>query len=210
MEVGTIASIWRYPVKALHPEALQRVAVLEDGLVGDRTAALVVTSPRHARAGKTFRGKESSQLHLLSDPEAAASHAADSGVLVALDRSRPRWFDLAPVSLLLDIWVADAEALVGESLDPQRFRPNLYVRAAPGFAKREEDLLGLTVRTGDAVLRVTEATQRCVTPNFDLATGANGPDVLRALAQHRNARIGLYCDVVTPGDVALGDPVLLT
>ncbi len=209
MEVGTIASLWRYPVKALGPEALERVAVLEDGLDGDRTAALVVESPLHRRAGKTYRGKESAQLHLTRDPETAASYAADAGVLLTLDHSRPRWFDVGPVSLLLDLWVADAEALVGEELDPQRFRPNLYVRAVPGFALREGELVGATLRAGGAVLRVTQAIQRCITPNYDVATGANGPDVLRALAQHRDAQIGIYCDVVTPGEVALEDHVTL-
>lgn len=126
-------------------------------------------------------------------------------MLLTLDRTQPRWFDVAPVSLLLDLWVADVEALVGEELDPQRFRPNLYVQAAPGFARREQDLVGTTVRAGDAVLRVTKATRRCVVPNYDTATGANGPDVLRALAEHRDARIGVYCDVITPGEIALGD-----
>ena len=210
MEVGTLASLWRYPVKALRPQPLERVEVLTDGLAGDRTAALVVESPLHPRAGKPFRGKESARLHLTGDPETAASYAADAGVLLTLDRSRPRWFDLAPVSLLLDLWLHDAEALVGEELDPQRFRPNLYVRAAPGFAKREQELVGATLRAGAVVLRVTHATRRCVVPNYDLATGASGPDVLRALAQHRDARIGIYCDVVVPGEVALGDQVQLT
>lgn len=205
MEVGTIASLWRYPVKALRPEALGRIAVLPDGLAGDRTAALVVESPLHRRAGKPLRGKESARLHLTGDPATAASYAADEGVLLTLDRSRPRWFDVAPISLLLDLWVADAEALVGEALDPQRFRPNLYVRAAPGFVKREQDLLGTTLHAGAAVLRVTKVTRRCVVPNYDLATGASGPDVLRALAEHRDASIGVYCEVVTPGEVALED-----
>lgn len=209
MEVGTIASLWRYPVKALRPEALERVAVLPDGLAGDRTAALVVESPFHPRAGKPFRGKESSRLHLTADPATAATYAADAGVLLTLDRSQPRWFDVAPVSLLLDLWVADVEALVGEALDPRRFRPNLYVRTAPGFAKREQDLLGATLRAGTVELRVTKVTRRCITPNYDVATGTVGPDVLRALAEQRDARIGVYCDVVTPGEAALADPVTL-
>lgn len=209
VEVGTIASLWRYPVKALRPEALERVAVLPDGLAGDRTAALVVESPSHPRAGKPFRGKESSRLHLTADPATAATYAADAGALLTLDRSQPRWFDVAPVSLLLDLWVADVEGLLGEALDPQRFRPNLFVRAAPGFAKREQDLLGTTLRVGTAELRVTKVTRRCITPNYDVATGTVGPDVLRALAEHRDARIGVYCDVVTPGEVALAERVTI-
>ena len=209
MLVGTIASLWRYPVKALRADALDRVAVLRDGLAGDRVAALVVETPGHARAGKPFRGKESGRLHLTHDPRTAAAYAAHAGVKVALDRSQPRWFDAAPVSVLLDLWVHDAEALVGTALDPRRFRPNLYVRAAPGFALREADLVGATLRAGEVALRVLKPTRRCVTPSYDIATGITGPDVLRALAQHRDASIGIYCEVVTTGELAVGATVQL-
>ncbi len=207
--MGTIASLWRYPVKALRGQPLERSAVLADGLAGDRVAALVVETPTHARAGKPFRGKESNRLHLTGDPRTAASYAADDGVLVTLDRSLPRWFDQLPISLLLDLWVGDVEALVGEPLDPLRFRPNLYARAAPGFALREADLVGATVRAGEIVLRVVKPTIRCVTPNYDVETGVSGPDVLRAVARHRDTVLGVYCEVLTAGELAVGDPLAL-
>ncbi|MDB5041357.1 MAG: putative Fe-S protein, partial [Candidatus Eremiobacteraeota bacterium] len=167
MDFGTIAALWRYPVKALKAEPLTRVEILPDGLAGDRTAALLVETPTHARAGKPFRGKELPLLHLTRDPETAASYAADANVLVTLSREEPRWFDARPVSILLDLWVADAEALVGVPLDPLRWRPNLYVRAAPGFVKREADLVGATLRSGDVVLRVVDTIKRCVTTTYD-------------------------------------------
>ena len=205
MEIGTIAAIWRYPVKALAAERLHEAHILADGLDGDRTAALVVETPSHARAGKPFRGKESNRLHLTADPETAASYAADDGVTVSLDRTQGRYFDAAPVSLLFDLWVADVEALTGTSLDPLRFRPNIFVSAARGFTAREADLTGAVLRAGSVVLRVAGPTERCITPNFDIATGAPGPDVLRAVAQHRAAWVGVYCDVVEPGTIEVGD-----
>ncbi len=209
MDLGRIAGLWRYPVKSLKAEPLRQATVLADGLEGDRTAALVVETPTHARAGKPYRGKESAYLHLTSDPATAASYAADANVLVTLDRTEPRWFDARPVSLLLDLWVHDVEALVGEPLDPLRWRPNLYVRAAPGFAKREADLVGATVRAGTVVLRVVDTDKRCVTTTYDIATGEALPLVLAAVATQRANVVGVYCDVVEPGDVALGDTVLL-
>jgi len=205
MELGTIAGLWRYPVKSLRAEPLARATVLADGLQGDRTAALVVETPRHARAGKPYRGKESSRLHLTADPETAASYAADRGVMVTLDRAQPRWFDARPVSVLFDLWVRDVEALVGEELDPLRWRPNLFVRAAPGFATREPDLVGTTVAAGGVTLRVVDTIGRCVTTTYDVATGEPFPLVLEAVAARRDNVVGVYCEVVTPGDVALGD-----
>jgi MOSC domain-containing protein len=207
MDVGRIAGLWRYPIKSLKAEPLQRATVLADGLEGDRTAALVVESPTHARAGKPYRGKESAYLHLTADPVTAASYAADANVLVTLDRAQPRWFDAGPVSVLLDLWVRDVEALVGEPLDPLRWRPNLYVTAVPGFAKREADLVGSALRAGGVVLRVVATIGRCITPTYDVASGDALPLLLEAVATQRANVVGVYCEVEVPGDVALGDVV---
>ena len=205
MDVGRIAALWRYPVKSLRAEGLQRSVVLPDGLEGDRTAALIVETPTHARAGKPFRGKESSRLHLTGDVHTAASYAADANVLVTLDRAQPRWFDAGAVSVLLDLWVRDVEALVGEPLEPLRWRPNLYVEAAPGFAQREADLVGATLRAGGVELRVVAEIERCVTPSYDVATGEPLAGLLETVARRRNNVVGIYCDVVTPGELACGD-----
>jgi hypothetical protein len=205
MELGTIAALWRYPVKSLKAEPLTRATVLADGLDGDRTAALVVETPTHARAGKPYRGKESPYLHLTADPATAASYAADARVMVTLDRSQPRWFDAGAVSLLFDLWVHDVEALAGEVLDPLRWRPNVFVRAAPGFAQREAALVGTALRAGTALLRVVRPIRRCVTPTYDVATGEALPLVLEAVAARRDNVVGVYCEVVTPGAVAVGD-----
>jgi MOSC domain-containing protein len=205
MDVGRIAGLWRYPIKSLKAERLQRAVVLADGLEGDRTAALVVETPTHARAGKPYRGKESAHLHLTADPVTAASYAADANVLVTLDRAQPRWFDARPVSVLLDLWVRDVEALVGEPLDPLRWRPNVYVTAVPGFAKREADLVGSALRAGGIVLRVVATISRCITPTYDVASGDALPLVLEAVATQRANVVGVYCEAEVPGDVALGD-----
>ena len=210
MTVGTIAALWRYPVKSLRAERLARAVVLPDGFEGDRTAALIVESPTHARAGKPFRGKESSRLHLTGDPATAASYAADANVLVTLDRSEPRWFDARPVSLLFDTWVHDVEALVGEALDPLRWRPNIVAAAAAGFARREADLVGATLRAGTVELRVVSGIKRCVTTTYDVATGESLPRVLEAVATQRDNVVGVYCEVVTPGELVTGDTLSLS
>lgn len=207
MVLGTVSALWRYPIKALRAEALERVDVLADGFAGDRAAALVVTSPEHARTGKPYRGKESSRLHLTAEPQVAASYAADEGVQVTLDRSAPRWFDARPISLLFDLWVADVEALVGEALDPLRWRPNIVAQAAPGFTQREADLVGATLAAGDVVLRVIKPIRRCVTTTYDIQTGESEPRVLGEVARARENIVGVYCEVIEPGELARGTTI---
>jgi uncharacterized protein YcbX len=209
MVVGTVAKLWRYPVKSLRAEALTYAEVLADGLAGDRAAALVVDTPTHARAGKPFRGKESPLLHLTADPETAASYAADANVLVSLTTEPARWFDAWPVSILLDLWVRDVEALVGEPLDPLRWRPNLFIAAAPGFAKREADLLGAALRVGTVDLLVVDTDKRCITTTYDVETGASEPRVLGEVARNRDNVVGIYCEVLVPGVVSLGDELTI-
>ncbi len=205
MHLGTVTALWRYPVKSLKAEPLERAVVLADGFAGDRAAALIVQTPAHARAGKPYRGKESSKLHLTADPQMAASYALDEGVAVALDRREPRYFDAHPVSLLFDLWLRDVEALVGEALDPLRWRPNIYAAAGPGFTRREADLVGMTIRAGSVTLRVIDTDRRCVTPTYDVATGEELPAVLSEVALRRDNVVGVYCEVLAPGEIAVGE-----
>jgi uncharacterized protein YcbX len=206
MHAGTLETIWRYPVKSLAPEAVGSVAVLDDGLEGDRTAALVVTSPQHARTGKPLRGKESSELHRASGAEAGRAAAARGGVDV-LVRDDARFFDARPISLIFDTWIADVAALAGRSIDPQRYRPNLYARAAPEFSRREPALVGGLIAIAEVRLRVTDTIGRCVTTTYDVPTGAADPDVLRVVAQQRNNVVGVYCTVERAGRIAAGEAI---
>jgi uncharacterized protein len=208
MLIGTVAGLWRYPVKSLAAEALAEVMVEPDGLAGDRRSALIVSSADHARSGKPFRGKEHHLLHTVVTPQAAQRTAADSGVELRAV-SGERYFDAQPVSLIWDTWLRDVEALVGRPLDPLRYRPNLFAHAAPGFAAREHALVGATIGVGGAVLRVVATIGRCVTTTYDVATGASDPAVLREVAQRRANTVGVYCTVERSGSVARGDTIAM-
>lgn len=205
--LGTIARIWRYPVKSLRAQPLDEVRVALRGLEGDRASALFVESPEHARSGKPFRGKEHPLLHTLPSAAKAAGMAALGGVALR-ERDGGPYYDAGDVSLLFDTWLAEAERLTGLSLDPLRFRPNFYVTTDGGFALGEADALGARFALGEVVLRVEAVIQRCVTPSYDIATGAAEPRIPRAIAQQRDNVMGVYCAVERTGTVALGDAVV--
>jgi len=208
MYAGTLATIWRYPVKSLAPESLARIDVLEDGLEGDRTTALVVLTPEHPRTGKPFRGKESNHMHLARDLDGGIATAARSGVEV-LATNGARFFDLGQISLVFDTWIADVAALAGRAIDPQRYRPNLYATAAPEFTVREPALVGRLLAIGEVRLRVTQPIHRCVTTTYDVASGEPDPSVLRAVAQGRENTVGVYCVAERTGAIATGTAITL-
>jgi uncharacterized protein YcbX len=204
--LGHIEAVYRYPVKSLAGEPLSDAIVLADGLEGDRIHALMVDDPQHERAGKTYRGKENNLLHTLSDTERACALAAQRGVAVAL--SEPgRHFDMAAVSLLFDTWLADVAQRVGSTLEPLRFRPNLFARGEAGFTYAEPQMIGLRLQAGSVLLEVVDTNRRCVTPTYDLQSGESNPAILRTIAQERDNVVGVYCRVVTPGTLRPGDTI---
>jgi uncharacterized protein YcbX len=207
MNVGTLASIWRYPVKSLRGESLENAVVGDSGIPGDRASALFVQSG-HAREGKTYRGKEHDRLHLTFSAETALELGTARGVALERRGDGP-FFDDAPISLLLDRWLDDLSAYVGYAVEPERFRPNFFVRTRPDFTAGEASLQGAELRLGQARLRVRYPIERCVTTTYDPHGGRADPEILRVVAQRRNAWMGVYCDVVRAGAVRTGDSLIL-
>ncbi len=208
MEIGTIASIWRYPVKSLRGEALEAADVLPDGIDGDRARALLIREG-HARTGKTYRGKENNRLHLLDDAEAAAAEAHARNVEVSIVDGEAHYFDDAPVSILVDRWLEGLSTHVGFTVEPERFRPNFFVRAARSFTADEAALTGREVQLGEVWLRVRYPIERCVTTTYDPQTGDPEPEILRYVAQQRSTWMGVYCDVLRAGTARIGDSLTL-
>ena len=208
MEIGSLAAIWRYPVKSLRGESLTSTAIEPDGLPGDRERALVVREG-HARLGKTYRGKENNLLHLQTEADAGVAAARERGVEVSIADDAPHFFDDAPVSILVDVWLRELSAHMGFEVEPQRFRPNFFVRANDAFTADEAALTGRVLSLGDAVLRVRYPIERCVTTTYDQTTGESEPNVLRYVAEHRSTWMGIYCDVLRAGTVRIGDSLAL-
>jgi uncharacterized protein len=206
MRIGRLDAIWRYPTKSLHFEALDSADVDPDGIRGDRASALIVTDG-HARLGKPYRGTENDRFHLEANVEAARALAAQRGVRTEA-RTGERFFDAAPISILVDAWLEGVSAHVGYAVEPTRYRPNLFVRAAEGFSLLEADLVGWELALGPVRLRVRQPIERCVVTTYDPDGGESDPQILRYVARERKTWMGIYCDVLTPGVIRDGDELL--
>jgi MOSC domain-containing protein len=106
------------------------------------------------------------------------------------------------------------EAGAPESPDGRQFRMLLEI---DGVAAHEEDgWLGRHVHAGEAVLAPLGDVGRCVVTTRSADTGEFVFDTLNTLAAYRPDGVteplpfGIWCDVVEPGRVRLGDPVVPT
>lgn len=208
VKLGVLDALWRYPVKSLAGERLDAVRFEEGGIPGDRASQLVVRDG-HARIGKAYRGKENNRLHLTHETPEAIRAANDRGVAVDVEEGAGHYFDARPISLILDTWLAGLAEHAGFPIDHERFRPNVFVRAASGVQMLEPDLVGCDLQLGEARLRVLEPIGRCVTTTYDVRTGESDPEILRYVAQQRENVMGVYCDVLRAGIVRIGDSLEL-
>ncbi len=208
MLLGILEHIWRYPVKSLRGESLAQAQAGDGGIEGDRRSALFVTSEGHARSGKTYRGKEHHLLHLQTNVPSALALGRERGVRVEARGDGPH-FDAAPISLVCDVWLNELEEALGFELDPRRYRPNLFVRAAGARPLAEADLVGRALEIAGVRLRVTAPIVRCVTTSYDVESGVADPRVLRAVVERRNSILGIYARVERRGTLATGAEVVI-
>ena len=93
----------------------------------------------------------------------------------------------------------------------ERFRPNLLMaplEGEEGFV--EEAWLGHRLRIGQrAVLQVDTACPRCVITTLAQCGLPEYIEILRATARHNKVIAGIRLSVLTPGPVAVGDPITL-
>jgi uncharacterized protein YcbX len=151
-------------------------------------------------------GRAASLVHMPHDVERTASPAyGRPGDLVS-------FADDYPVLLTTAESLADVSARVGQPLAMTRFRPNVVVR---GAARPYDEDTWRRVTLGAAPLCVAQRCSRCVMTTIDPASGARGPEPMRALAAYRteghSVYFGVYLVPDAPGAIVrTGDPVEVT
>ncbi|MGI9117084.1 MAG: MOSC domain-containing protein [Gaiellales bacterium] len=134
--------------------------------------------------------------------EALSDFAGEHVRLARVADDRGGWSGF-PVSLIGE---ASIDALGLGPIDPRRFR--MMVQVAGGAPFEEDRWIGREVRVGSAVVRVVEECIRCAVTTVDPETGERDVDSLRAMiAAKGEPNLGVYCDVVEPGAIRIGDPV---
>jgi uncharacterized protein YcbX len=208
-----LAELWRYPVKSMGGEQLQRAHLAHAGVPGDRIVHVedrkrrIVTSrsrPRlllhHATLGDDGEPRVDGRPWRVAAVAAEVREAAGGDARLVRSEGLER-FDVLP------LLVATDGAVASLGYDRRRFRPNLLIGGVEGLAEREWE--GRLLRVGQATIRMVSLRQRCIMTTFDPDTAEQDTGVLLRIHRELDGLFALDCEVVRPGDVEVGDPVEL-
>ncbi len=132
----------------------------------------------------------------------------DRGEPVRLMHSTDGWTDDKEpfISILSLSSLAALEQVMGQGLDIERWRGNLWIEGWEPFTERE--LIGKTLRIGSAELQVIEHIGRCAAPSGNATTGKADCDMLAVLRENYcHTDFGVFAKVIKSGEIALGDEV---
>jgi len=208
-----ITEIWRYPVKTMAGEKLERAGVGSLGIEGDRVVHVensigrVITSRSHPR----FLGhKGSLGLHgeikvdgrPWNSPEVAAEVVDIAGPGAKLVR-----YDGAERFDVLPLLVATDGAIAAFGHDHRRLRPNIVIGGVEGLTEGEWP--GACLRIGKVLIGVQDLRLRCIMTSFDPDTLVQDKEITRGIYKRFDGKLALNCFVIEGGEITVGDEVQL-
>lgn len=229
--VGNVGRLARYPVKSLRGQWCDRLRVTWGGVEFDRALAIYGWDGKIASGKNTRRFRRMPNLFAmrswadgdtvwLETPDGSTYHSDDAAgwmavsqvlgeaVEIRVEAGTPHKDD-APIHVITTASLRWAASLRTDfDAAPERYRPNIVIEA-DGVERIEEHWVGRRLQIGDCVLRVTKRTERCVMPALAQQNLPFLPGLLRALTEHSEASLGVYAEVMSPGELAVGAPVAL-
>ena len=211
--VVKIAEIWRYPVKTMAGEKLQRVGIGPLGIKGDRVVHVedergrIITSRSHPR----FLGHKSSlgadgvitvDGRPWDSPEVAAEVVKIGGPGAKLVR-----YDGAERFDVLPLLVATDGAIAAFGHDHRRLRPNIVIGGVEGLT--ESQWPGACLRIGKVLIGVQDLRLRCIMTSYDPDTLVQDKEITRGIYRRFAGKLALNCFVIEGGEIAVGDEVQL-
>ena len=189
----------------------------------DRAAAEAALSEHLGRPVRLESSVADDDVYESYWPEVADVLLSDVSIdlPVAMSTAKDSFVDLAALQMVTTASLAALAALAPDSeIVTRRFRPSLVIDtdAADGTGFVENDWRGRSARLGDAAITFTDPSPRCVMTTVAQGDLPRDLEVLRTLARHNRietpglgnfACLGIYAEVVRPGRVAVGDPLVL-
>ena len=238
IKIGQIEAIFRYPVKSMRGEPLEKAGLGWHGLDGDRRLAfrrlderggfpwltasklpdLILFAPQPSKDAKGdalpsyVLTPEGEELPLFGEA-LAAEVGRRYGAQVEMMQLKHGIFDDATVSLITSETVREICRLAGRGADVRRFRPNIVVRSTRAVPFEENDWVGGLLTFGDGddapTVAVTMRDVHCAMVNIDPDNGSLGPEVLKAAVRANENNAGIYGTVTRIGRLAVGQTIFL-
>ena len=208
-----VKEIWRYPVKTMAGEKLERVRLGPLGIDGDRIVRVedargrVITSRSHPRflGLKGTLGPDGEPLvngRRWNSPEVAGEVIDIVGPGAKLVRHEGvERFDVLP------LLVATDGAIAAFGHDHRRLRPNIVIGGVEGLAERAWP--GGCLRAGKVLIGVQDLRLRCIMTSYDPDTLVRDKDITRDIYRRFGGKLALNCFVIEGGEISVGDEVRL-
>ena len=208
-----VAQIWRYPVKSMAGEQLDRAVIGSLGIEGDRVVHVedargnVITArTHHLLLGHHATLNESGEplvdglLWTKPDVRDDIVKIVGPGARLVRDDTSDR-FDVLP------LLVATDGAIAAFGHDGRRLRPNIVIGGVEGLAERSWP--GQCLRIGDVIISIQDLRGRCIMTTFDPDSLKQDRQVLTGIVQRFGGTLALNCDVIQSGEIRVGDAVEL-
>jgi len=208
----SLGQLWRYPVKSMAGEQIQRATLTDLGVPGDRL--VWVRGPEGVRTARRqyqllgLRGTLSPEGEVLVN-----GHPWDSPVAAELVRAaagEDAWLERAPTGYQFDILpllVATDGAVAAFGRDIRRLRPNLLISGVDGMDETTWE--GAELIIGDAIIELDSLRGRCPMTTVDPDTITRDPAVLKDIGRRFGGRLALNAAVGRGGEIVVGNPVTL-
>lgn len=236
--IGTVLSLYRWPVKSMAGEETDVLAFDERGVAGDRAHAVI---ERRDGRERTLTAREApgllawkasyglgrleelavddvplallrapdGRLFRWDDPELPQALSDDLGRPVRLQRDLALQQDVRRTLLVtVEETLGALTTALTRRSDLRRFRPNVHV-SIDSDPYAEERWADGRVRLGSEDLALLDPCVRCAIPTRDPETQESWPELLRWLTRERDGRFGIYARAAGVGRVRVGDRVEL-
>ena len=208
-----VTEIWRYPVKTMAGEKLQRARIGPLGIEGDRVVHVedaheqVITSRSHPRfLGHKGTLRPDGEPLVDNQPWNSPEVAAEVVNIVGPGAKLVRYdgierFDVLP------LLVATDGAITAFGHDHRRLRPNIVIGGVEGLTEREWP--GGCLRIGKVLIGVQDLRLRCIMTAYNPDTLIQDKEVTRSIYRRFDGKLALNCFVIEGGEIAVDDEVQL-
>jgi uncharacterized protein len=221
---GTIARLWRYPVKSLLGEFLTELSIDRRGVIGDRYGKFGSgkNTRRFCKIDGLFKLQASYDegVPIITFPDKRTIRGDDTKIDAELSSvlGQPvklvaendiSHFDAGSLHILTSSSLKWLQSLLPNSIvDERRFRPNLLINL-PKKVSIEHSWIGQRLSIGREVeVEITQLTERCIMTSLAQQELAEDLAIIKTIQKKSNLNFGVYAKVIKTGVIRTGDRII--